>query len=73
MTLQQFLEKHKDFYLTALENDVILEVNCKKRNKYVTDEEEKDLREMGWRNVLSETDYSMMCCGYASFIENPKF
>ena len=67
MTLQQFLEKHKDFYLTALDNLVCLEVDCKKRNKYTTDEEESDLKTLRYVNVLSSTDYSMMCCGIASF------
>lgn len=67
MTLQQFLEKHKDYYLTALDNDIRLEVDSSKRRKHVTDEEEVDLKEIGWVNVLSSSDLSMCCCGVAMF------
>lgn len=67
MNVQKFLEKHKDYYLAALSNTIVLEVNCQGRNGHVTNEEIKDLKDLGYTNVLSSTDMCMMTCGYASF------
>lgn len=67
LTLQSFLTKHTDYYLTALDDTVILEVNCRNHRRFPTDAEIEDIKLLGWANRLSSTDYTMCCCGCASF------
>ena len=69
LTLQSFMKKHRDFYLGALDNTIILDVDCKKRQEHITDEEIEDLKRIGYENVLSDIDFTVMCCGVASFMK----
>lgn len=66
MTLEEFMKKHTSYTLRASDNDILLEVNCQARNKYVSDEEIADLKEIGYTNMLGE-DQTTMTCGWAIF------
>lgn len=71
LTVEQFLAKYPDYYrYEDIPNG--LEVNCKKRNEYPTEEELADLAAMGYYNVYAEVvgttkDQTTCCCGYATF------
>lgn len=71
MTIQSFLEKHKDFKLNASGNTITLEVNCNKRLQHITEVKLNDLRELGYVNltavILNIPDQTTMICGWAIF------
>jgi hypothetical protein len=71
MTIQLFLEKHKDYKLNASGNRITIEVECSKRQSYPTDEEISDLNDLGYYNIVAismkSTDQTMCTCGWAIY------
>jgi len=68
MNIQDFLNKHKDFYLTAFENTIAIEVRCKLRGFVLTNEEVEDIKSLGLLNMWDKTNYKACCCGDSTFI-----